>query len=349
MLPPDDDNQDNVTGSDPGPGEAEIRAVLARIPVDFYERLAPLLQLCAVANFLLLGRPEDPAPQAIFQLTGFDLAAAARISRLRDSESLGRLLLEEPEMLYDFLLVGQLVFESSLFDEVRQLLDTPDASDSAAMAESMRAFVVELSEAILASLAQYLIQEHTDLSQGLNLRRLQLESIFARLSDTLVATQVPSAATNLSSVSLESTTICLRITLSAPQLAALWLALTFPEELADGPEQPLMQAIAAVPQQHSSAALQQRLHVFGPDDELSLTLSEVAALYQAAQLCALLLVSGSFDIPDAGSELQPDSLAILLQHCAELEHFVQLVQAKFPDEPVLLAVRHRVETLAEFL
>lgn len=354
MLPPDDDFQDGTPGPESEPGEAAIQAVLARVPADFYKRVAPLLQLCAVGNFLLLGRPRDPVPQAIAQLTGFDLAAAARVSRLRDSASLGALLLKEPETLYDFLLVGQLVFESQLFNEVRALLAGPDADDANTdeVAQSLRAFVVELSEAILSSLSYYLTQDDSGQEQDLNLRQLQLQSIFARLADTLVPVQLPYAADSVSrSAASAESQVQLRIGLPPLQLAALQLALRLPEQLQAGPRQTFARAVANLFQPRRTAGFMQRLQALAPHEELHLNKKELGLLYQAAQLCAWALVNGLLD-EISFSTLAPrrtSSPTGLPDLCAELERFVQLVQTTFPHEPALVAARSEVEALAKLL
>lgn len=351
MLPPDDDYQDEAAGLESGPDEAQIREVLAHVPVDFYERMAPLLQLCAVANFLLLGRPHDPAPQAIVQLTGFDLAAAARVSRLRDSGSLGCLLLQEPTTLYDFLLVGQLVYESPLLEAVRQLLATPDSpiSENTIVAENLRAFVVELSETILPILGRYLGQNQAGAGpDNLRLRHLQLESIFARLASTLVPVQLPMAAFSAGSAAekaCEDGLFTFRFT--QDQQAALLLALEVPAKFAPQSEQRFERAVATLPGQVSAAVLRQRLHGTSPGETLRLTLGELCQLYQLAQLCALALIADLLEDQAAGLVALP--LELTLQHCAELEQFVQLVQTTFPTEPALLAARREVEQLAALL
>ena len=354
MLPPDEDSQDNMPGPEPEPGEAALQAVLARVPNDFYERLAPLLQLCAVANFLLLGRPHDPVPQAITQLTGLDLAAAARVSRLRDSTSLGALLLKEPETLYDFLLVGQLVFDSQLFNEVRSLLAGPDADeDSAAeVAQSLRAFVVELSEAILTSLSYYLTQDDPGQEQDLRLRRLQLQSIFARLSNTLVPVELPFVGDSSGQLAAhEDGEIQLRIALPPLQLTALRLALRLPEQLETSSHQAFALAVTNLFHSRRTASFRQRLEALRPQQKLTLNKEELSLLYRAAQLCAWALVHGLLDeISLSTAEANPASSPTgLTELCAELEQFVQLVQTTFPHEPALAAARREVEALAELL
>lgn len=347
MLPPEDDNQDDATRPEPEPRGPDAQAVLAPIPADFYEQLAPLLQLCAVANFLLMGRSSDPVPLAITQLTGFDLATAARISRVRDTESLGRLLLDEPKMLYDYLQVGTLVFESPLFDHVAQLLSNHGTTDGEAVADSLRGFVVELGEAMLASLAQC-IEQDAELGQDLHLRHLQLESIFARLADTLVPLQLPAT----DDADADDLRPRLRLCFPAVQLAALQVALMLPVWLEEDAGHGFTSAIVELGRQRYLAidALQQRLQALAPEQDTELSLSELSLLYQAAQVYALALVTGVLDSStEAASLFAPDSETTLPAYCAELERFVQLVQATFPEEPVLVAARREVEALAELL
>ena len=351
MLPPDDDYlEDNLGGPDSAPNEAEFRAALALIPVDFYEQLAPLLQLCAVANFLLLGRPNDPVPQAIRQLTGFDVAAARQVSRLRSSAGLGRLLLEQPEWLYDFILLGQLTFSSPLFAAVQRLLPAPIELEGE-VANSLRDFVVEFGEEVINNLTEYLAVSDAELAADLGLRRLQLESIFVRLEDTLVPVRLPLNEEPTSPLAAaEPAPVWLRICFSATQHAALVLALGLPKQLAQlTASYRFADAVAARPGFYSTPALRQRLAALRPDEDISLTLEELCLLYEAAQVGALVLVNGSFDelvrLPDPA---QAGSLG-LTTLCAELERFVQLTQATFPDEPRLITVRREAELLAELL
>ena len=350
MLTPDDDNQDGAPGSEPGPEEATTKELTASTPDDFYEWLAPLLQLCAVANFLLLGRTADPVPRAITELTGFNLAAAARISRVRDSASLGRLLLEEPFLLYDYLLVGQLVFESPLFDHVRQLLADYEADDNDAVADSLRAFVAEWSEAFLGTLAHSL-EQHSD--QDVKLRRLRLQSIFARLAHTLVPVQLPQAADGAEPTADAAGNMTqLRLSFPPIQLQALQAALTLPEWLDDDPGHAFTHAIIDLASlRHTAiASLHQRLQALSPDEPTGLTLNELGLLYQAAQVYALALVTGALDGSETTASLfATDATTTLPDYCAELEHFVELVQATFPNEPSLVAVRREVEALAALL
>lgn len=349
MLPPEDENQDDATRPEPEPRGPDAQAVLASIPADFYEQLAPLLQLCAVANFLLMGRGSDPVPQAITQLTGFDLATVARISRVRDTEGLGRLLLEEPKMLYDYLQVGTLVFESPLFDHVAQLLSNHGTADSEAVADSLRGFVVELGEAMLASLAQCFEQD-AELGQDLHLRHLQLESIFARLADTLVPLQLPAADDADTQATDQQPRLQLRF--PAAQLAALQVALILPVWLDEKSDDALTHAMMELASRRypAIAMLHQRLEALAPDEATELTMSELGLLYQAAQVYALALVAGTLDGSAQATGLLAAAPEITLPaYCAELEQFVQLVQATFPEEPGLVAARREVEALAELL
>lgn len=345
MLPPDDDYLDDRSESNSEPEEAELSAALASIPVDFYEQLAPLLQLCAVANFLLLGRPTDPAPQAIAQLTGFDLAAARQVSRLRDSEGVGRLLLRRPEHFFDFILLGQLTFASPLFAAVCRLVPGAEDEDGE-VAGSLRDFVVESGENIIANLSDYLAYHAPALNQDWHLRRLQLESIFARLDDTLHPTHVAVAE---AAPGRPVAPVRLHLNFPAAQLAALRLALALPTQLAHEADEPFAQAVGALPGLPPAAAraLQQRLAALVPTDRLALTSAELRVLYQAAQVCALALVSGALDNLAAPSRFRLTTT--LSAHCAELESFVQLVQHTFPNDPALAAARREVEVLAELL
>lgn len=344
MFPPDDDYLDDRSESNSEPEEAELGAALASIPVDFYEQLAPLLQLCAVANFLLLGRATDPAPQAIAQLTGFDLAAARQVSRLRDSAGIGRLLLRQPERFFDFILLGQLAFASPLFAAVCRLVPGAD-DENGEVAGSLRDFVVESGESIIANLSDYLAYHAPALNQDWHLRRLQLESIFARLEDTLIPTHVAVEA----APGRSAAPVRLRLNFPAAQLAALRLALALPAQLAHEADEPFAQAVAALPGLPPAAAkdLQQRLAALAPTDQLALTSAELCVLYEAAQVCALTLVGGAFDNLTAPSSLRLTTT--LSAHCAELESFVQLIQHTFPDDPALAAARREVEVLAELL
>lgn len=349
MLPPDDDYlEDSFGGPDSAPDEAEFNAALALIPVDFYEQLAPLLQLCAVANFLLLGRPADPVPQAIEQLTGFDVSAARQVSRLRDSAELGRLLLRRPELLHDYIIVGQLTFSSPLFAAVRRLLPAPVGPEGE-VADCLRDFVVEFSEDIISNLTEYVAVSAAGRVPDLHLRRLQLESIFARLEDTLVPARLPGAEEPAGRPAAASSgRAVLRISFPAAQHAALLLALTLPTQLATGTfNQRFTAAVLALPGLQSASALRQRLAALRSGEAIDLALDDLRLLYEAAQVCALALVSGSFDDSDLLAGLLPTAAPGAL--CAELEQFVQLVQATFPDEPRLAAARHEAETLAELL
>lgn len=345
MFPPDDDYLEDRSESNSEPEEAEMSAALAAIPVDLYEQLMPLLQLCAVANFLLLGRAADPVPQAIEQLTSFDLAAARQVSWLRDSAGVGRLLLRQPERFFDFIMLGQLTFASPLFASVCQLL--PAATDEDGdVAEHLRDFVVESGENIIGNLSEYLTYYAPALNQDWHLRRLQLESIFARLEDTLIPTPLPQAEAELGA---PTAPVRLQINFPAAQLVALQLALALPEQLAHDTDEPFVRAVVALPGLAPAAArdLRQRLAQLCPTDRLPLTLNELCLLYQAAQVCALALVGGALD--DLAGPGGPVAVLPTPAHCAELERFVQLVQTNFPHEPVLVAARRAVEALAKLL
>ena len=98
------------------------------------------------------------------------------------------------------------------------------------------------------------------------------------------------------------------------------------------------------------AALHQHLQALAPDEATELTMSELAMLYQAAQVYALALVTGTMDSPAKAANLFAADLEMPRPaHCAALEHFVQLVQTVFPDEPTLVAARCEVEALAQLL
>lgn len=345
MFPPDDDYLEDSPESNSEPEEADLSAAMALIPADFYEQLAPVLQLCSVANFLLLGRAADPVPQAITQLTGFDLAATRQVSRLRDSAGLGRLLFQQPERLHDFILLGQLTFASPLFGAVRQLLPAIDDEDGA-VADCLRDFVVESSEEIITNLTEFLSFTFPTLDQDWHLRRLQLESVFARLEDTLVPLQLPADKQAPEAVAPTEA----NLQFSAAQLAALRTALALPQQLARDPELPFARAVAALsglaPAQ--ARALQRRLRQAGPAALIALTMSELVLLYQAAQVRALALVSGALD-ELATLTTTSSSPATPFEDCAVLEQFVQFVQTSFPNEPTLAAARREVETLTKLL
>lgn len=345
MFPPDDYLEDSPE-SNSEPEEVELSAAMALIPADFYEQLAPVLQLCAVANFLLLGRKADPVPQAIAQLTGFDLAATRQVSRLRSSAGLGRLLLLQPERLHDFLLLGQLTFASPLYSAVRRLLPVAEDEDGD-VADALRDFLLESSEEIIINLTEFLTLTFPALDQDWHLRRLQLESIFARLEDTLVALQLPpdeDAAGPAASAEAR-----LQLPFSAARFAALQSALALPQQLIHNPELPFAGAVAALTglSLARAGALGQRLEAAEAAGTISLTLHELGVLYQSAQVRALALVSGALD------ELETSNGCVAFvsasDDCAELERFVQLIQTTFPDEPTLIAARREVETLTILL
>ncbi|WP_375415844.1 hypothetical protein [uncultured Hymenobacter sp.] len=346
MFPPDDYLEDSPE-SNSEPEEVELSAAMALIPADFYEQLAPVLQLCAVANFLLLGRQTDPVPQAIAQLTGFDLAATRQVSRLRSSAGLGRLLLQQPERLHDYLLLGQLTFASSLFDAVRRLL--PDeAGEDDEVAESLREFLIETSEEIITNLTEFLTFAFPTLDQDWHLRRLQLESIFARLEDTLVPLRLPADAQE--STTADTAAVAAQLQLSLTQSAALQAALALPAQLAQVPELPFARAVAELPglPPAQAAALRKRFQQLSPASTIALSLPELALLYQAAQVRALALVSGALDDLPAPCAARSSS-ATPFEDCAELEQFVQFIQTTFPDELTLMAARREVETLTILL
>jgi hypothetical protein len=352
MLPPDDDYSEEGSGPNSTSDETKLTAAIAAVPNDLYEQFAPLLQLCAVANFLLLGRPADPVPQAIFQLTGFNLASARQVSRLRNSGELGQLLLRQPDQLFDFILLGQLTFNSPLFTAVCQLLPAP-ATDEDSVADSLRDFVVASSEAIIHNLTEYLTLDTSTLTQDWHLRCLQFQSIFARLEDTLIPTQLPPTI-ELPANAAATTAVVppqLQLQFSVAQFQVLRVALALPEQLLREADQPFAQAVNALPSLSLTEvrALQQRLQLLNPVAAISFTLPEVGVLYQVAQMRALTLVSGAFDTIQmpAADGLGPARTP--QEDCAELERFVQLVQASFPNEPMLAAARRDIEALAELL
>jgi hypothetical protein len=370
-LPPDPDEfgLPDELGSN---SDAALNAQLQQLPPDFYDKLSPLLLLGGVANFIVLGYPDDPVPLAIRELTGYDLDGLRLITNANNTMALGRVMARQPIVLHDFLAVAVLAFESRLDEPIRTYLQRHDTA-AAGNHLSLREYVLDFGRVMLDHLSEYIARTDADLREEMRLRRLQLESIFARLGDTLrpyyppgQELPTPAEATD----SPQDQQLVLAVSFSRLQLMGLLMALTLTKTLPSVSERPFAQALRQVPGLGAPALeqLRQRLTALAPDEKIQLSWGELRRLYQSAQVCAISLVAdvlpmGSVEDmlvqglgpDDAPEESLPERTTPEQAHqyrdmiAKLMSGFIEFVDENFAAEPDLATARAAITDLTELL
>ncbi|WP_073106804.1 hypothetical protein [Hymenobacter daecheongensis] len=322
------------------PDSAPLATWLHSLPDDFYDQLAHALSLHGMAAAELLSRPIDELPRQITTLTGLDAAQVARLNTIGSHAQLVQALEENPRQLYDLLLVGGLVLDTSLAVPVLAYVRQQMRIDNAQLAK-LKQYCLELSGTFLGALEQHL---PAALLTGLH--RLRVEEVFARY----VAANPPPPPTAAT------------IRFTDPQLQMMRLALLLVHSLPEAGEQPFMRAVAAI-EPLRPAALEPmiaRLGQLQPAEALLLTLPELVQLYQAMQVCGMVFVSdvlGTLGLEEAlpqpaaeGSAAPPAAPASSRQAVGEMvSSFTHWVQQTFPDAPEIAAARAQVLALADAL
>lgn len=377
-----DDNEEEFDDSDaPEPSaeerEAAIERMVAALPAELYPVMQPLLMMSQLANHALLGHADDPVPQALKELLDYDHDFVREVMAVHDTPSLGRLLATRMLQMFDFLLVGRLVFDGPLEPTLRAYLNrnSPAEADDT----SMRDYVLNYGETMLENLTQYLTSGDADLEEELRMRRLQTESIFARLSETLRMFYPPGhSPEELEAERLDeqdededAEEKAASIAFNAVQLATLGTALKLPTILVALDETPFGRALTTVSRFRKKALdrLAARMAEAEPGEDFSLTWSELLRLYQAAQVCALsvvadvfwvgsiedVLLSGGPRNPDDGYEPSGPGLpADEARHTREvmtmlMSSFIELIEENYPEEEEVLAAKAEISQLAELL
>ncbi|WP_457072485.1 hypothetical protein [Hymenobacter sp. UYAg731] len=348
--------------------EAELQRQIALVPPELYENMQPLLLLGSVASYMLLGHDDDPVPQALKELLGYDIDTLQIIAGATDNPSLARVMAAHTLQLFDFVVVGRLVYESSLDEPLRAYLARNQAPEEAL--DGPRQYMLTFGESLLENIGQYLTGDDADLREELHLRRLQTESIFARLDDTLrpyyppghSPAEVQALALDAADEAEDAEEPAVHITFTECQRVTLGTALSLPYILAELGETAFGRALGGV-RRPALERLAARLAASEAEEPFGLTWSELLRLYQAAQVCALstvtdVLASGSLEdvMRDAAPEDEetPEEIAANARHAREvmllmMAGFVEVVEINHPDDEEIAGAKAKISRLAELL
>jgi hypothetical protein len=378
-----DDDADQQSSSEGGNAddqaaqfEAELQRQAAQLPPELYDTLKPLLLLASVANHMLLGYPEDPVPQALENLLGYNQETLQTVTAAQDTPSLGRVMAAHTLELFDFIMVSRLVFESSLDAPLRAYLmrhsKTDDHDDDDDDFSGPRSYLLSSGEALLDNITKYLTGANPDINEELHMRRLQSESIFARLDDTLrpfypiglSPTEQQADALDAADEAEDQQEPAVYITFNEGQRVTLGTALRLPYLLAELGETPFALALAGVGHFRRKALerLANRLAESDPNEPFGLAWSELLRLYQAAQVCALstvtdVLATGSLEdmmYSSAEGQQTPEEAAAFARHAREvmttmMSGFIEVVEVNHPNDAEITAARAEISQLAELL
>jgi hypothetical protein len=316
------------------PASAAFAAWLHTLPSDFYDQLAHALSLHGMACAELLSRPHDELPRQITTLTGLDTARVAQLNAIGSHEQLLANLAENPRRVYDLLLVGGLVLDTSLAVPVLAYVRQQMHIDNARLA-ALKQYCQELSTTFLGALEQQLPAK-----PSIGLHRLRVEGAFA----AFVAANPPAPPTVAT------------IRFSDPQLQMMRLALLLVHSLPEAGEQRFIRAVAELPPLQPAALepMIVRLGQLLPAEALPLTMPELVQLYQAMQVCGMVFVSevlGTLGLEDAlpAPETAPEPTSRRQAVGEMVGSFTQWVQQTFPDAPEIAAARRQVLALADAL
>ncbi|OON67938.1 hypothetical protein B0919_14800 [Hymenobacter sp. CRA2] len=294
----------------------------------------------------LFARPHDPLPQEITELTGLDMAETRLITAIHSNQALARQLLEAPEMLYAFLVVGRLVLTSPLANTVLDYLQQQTSMGEAEVA-SLRQHTLSFGAAVAELIGSYLAGGDAEVGEELDGLRRQVENAFQQLAGTATAVAVPAGAE-----------VVMETALTAVQLRMMQLAVTMLLRLPGLSEHAFAQALPSLRAcpLPDVAALQRRLRETQPDEYLTFSLAEVALLYQASQVLGMVLTSHLFDellmassVPGVAETFNDESTPYVQLICGLIEDFVEFVQDNFDDEPLIEAARTETAALADLL
>jgi hypothetical protein len=369
----DDADQDSASEDENGTEqfEAELARQVAQLPPELYDTMKPLLLLGSVANHMLLGYPDDPVPRALNELLGYDHEALTTVTNAVDTPTLARVMAAHTLELFDFIVIGRLVFESTLDEPLRAyLMRNREDEDNFA---GPREYLLTFGESLLENITQYLTAANPDMREELHMRRLQTESIFARLDDTLrpfypaglSPTELQAAALDAADEAEDQEEAAVHITFNEGQRVTLGTALRLPYILAELDETPFARALAGVPRLRRKALerLADRLAASDAETPFSLSRSELLRLYQAAQVCALsavtdVLASGSLEdmmySAAAQEEQTLEEAAAFAHHAREvittmMAGFVEVVETNHPDDEDVAAAKAEISRLAGLL
>ncbi|WP_210513742.1 hypothetical protein [Hymenobacter terricola] len=351
--------------------DAELRRQADLLPPELFETMKPLLMLGSLANYILMGHDEDPVPRALEELLGYDLEAVRNVTDAKDTLSLARVMARHTLQLFDFISIARLVFESRLDAPLRAYLGRFSASDDEFVGP--REYVLTSGESLLENIGQYLSGGDADLREELRMRRLQTESIFARLDETL-RPFYPSGnspdedrARALDDVdeAEDEEEPAVHVNFNEVQRVTLSTALRLPWLLTNLGETPFARALAEVRRFRKKALerLADRLTMAGDGEPFALTWSELLRLYQAAQVCALSTVTnvvGAGSLEDmmlhdpAHAADAPDEVAQEARHARELmlllmAGFVETIEVNHPDDEDVAEAKAEISRLAELL
>ena len=351
--------------------EAELARQIAQVPPELYEAMKPLLLLTTVANHLLLGYPGDPVPQALKQELNYDMEDVSAVAAAHDTPGLARVMALHTLSLFDVLLVGRLVFESALAEPLRGHLSRYGQLGN--NFDQLRDYLFNYGETMLNTTGSYLTGGDAELRDELRLRRLQAESIFARLDDTL-RPYYPAGLSPADDRAREGDAAdeaedqeepAAHIRFNEVQRVTLGLALRLPKLLADMGDTPFARALAQVPRFRPKALLRltERLAASPDEEPFAMTWSELLRLYQAAHVCA---VSAVANVTDLGSledffgadaiapEETPEERTESALRTRELitrvmGGFIEVIDVNHPDDEDIAAARAEIAQLAELL
>jgi hypothetical protein len=362
-TPADDSSNDNF--------EEALREQLAQLPPNLFEAMQPLLVLGSLANYMLMGYQEDPVPQALTELLGYDIDALQTMSNAHDNASLGRVMAMHSLQLFDFVQIARLVFESRLDAPLRAYMGRfSNTEDGFA---GPREFMLTSGEELLENIGQHLAGTDDDLREELRMRRLQTDSIFARLDDTLrpyypegnSPADDEARALDEADEAEDFEEAAVHVNFNAAQRLTLTTALRLPFLLSDMGETPFARALAGVRRFRRKALerLANRLTDAEDDAPLSLAWSELLRLYQAAQVCALSTVANvaaTGSLEDLMLQRDVTDAAVLDKQAAQARHtrqlmtemmtgFVATIEQHHPDDEDVAEAKAEISRLAELL
>jgi hypothetical protein len=367
----DDDAEFDSSAESNEEFEAELARQVALVPPELYEAMTPLLLLGSVANYMLMGHDEDPVPVALTELLDYDMDAVQRVANVNDTPSLARVMATHSLELFDFVQIARQVYESPLDAPLRTYLGRYSAAEDGF--EGPRQYLLDYGESLLENIGNYLAADDADLREELRMRRLQTESIFSRLHDTLRPYYPPghspeeerAAALDAADEAEDAEDPAVQVSFTQVQRVMLALALRLPYLLAGLGETPFARALADVPRFRAKALTRLADRVLAAEDEVPVALawSELLRLYQAAHVCALSTVA---DVSAVGSledflvrdkrnpEEPPEVVAENARHTREvltavMAGFVELIETNHPDDEDVTAAKDEISQLAELL
>jgi hypothetical protein len=276
-------------------------ATTANLP-DIYTPSAQLLTLIGMGNRALLSRREDPLPQAVQTIAGYDMAAVDRVTAVKDSASLYALLEAEPETVANHLLLGSLVYASPLGPCLAALLAPDGSADEATLAQrraEVPAYVLHHAEWNRKLYENYLLSRYNEadraeVQQERAELKAALENAFAEWQHSLGALAMPAPAPM---IPLEGTGWSIHP--MQMQLDMLVVATTVLRALPALSSHPFAQAVQRLPDFNSQRLeeLTDYLKAAEADVRLRLSRAQGLLLYVTAHLVMMLFMH---DVLDAG-------------------------------------------------